>query len=303
VSLLAHRGGLGPWRENTLEAFRGALRLGADGVELDVRRAADGELVVHHDASIPGLGPLNRFSRPELPDWVPSLGRALEACAGASVNVEIKNSPLDPDHDPSEAIAGEVLQALTASLSRGAPTSPSRLVVSSFSPSTIAAFASAVARSAGAAADSAGVSSTGAGAASGRGSSATARGARAVRGTGGALAGAGRADTGSTPIEVAFGLLVSPAFDALDAVEHAAALGCSSLHPFHLQATSELVERAHGEGLAVVTWTVNDPEAMAAVLGAGVDAVISDDVPGALKAMGRSPGLVRESGRRGQSRP
>jgi glycerophosphoryl diester phosphodiesterase len=280
------------------------LRLGADGVELDVRRTADGELVVHHDAAIPELGPLNRFPRSELPDWVPSLGRALEVCAGASVNVEIKNSPLDPDHDPSEAIAGEVLQVLASSLtslSQGARKSPSHVVVSSFSPSTVAAFASALAASAGAASPRA--SSAGAGAAPEGDSSWNARSTRGVQGTGGALSGDEPAGTVSTPTEIAFGLLVSPAFDALDAVEPAAALGCSSFHPYHLQATPKLVERAHDLGLAVVTWTVNDPEAMAAVLGAGVDAVISDDVPGALKAMGRSAGLVRERGPRGQSRP
>ena len=56
VAVLAHRGGTGPWRENSLDAFSAALRLGADGVELDVRRSVDGELVVHHDAEVPGIG-------------------------------------------------------------------------------------------------------------------------------------------------------------------------------------------------------------------------------------------------------
>jgi len=36
--------------ENTVEAFVAAGALGADGVELDVHRTADGALVVHHDA-------------------------------------------------------------------------------------------------------------------------------------------------------------------------------------------------------------------------------------------------------------
>ena len=56
VAVLAHRGGTGPWHENSLEAFTAALRFGADGVELDVRLSADGELVVHHDAEVPGAG-------------------------------------------------------------------------------------------------------------------------------------------------------------------------------------------------------------------------------------------------------
>ena len=43
-------------RENTVAAFAAARELGADGVELDVRRTADGVLVVHHDSRADGLG-------------------------------------------------------------------------------------------------------------------------------------------------------------------------------------------------------------------------------------------------------
>lgn len=50
---LAHRG---DWRgapENTLGAFMAALAIpGCDGLELDVRRSADGVLVIHHDATL-----------------------------------------------------------------------------------------------------------------------------------------------------------------------------------------------------------------------------------------------------------
>jgi glycerophosphoryl diester phosphodiesterase len=50
--VLGHRGASGSAPENTLAAFREAMRQGADGVELDVRRCASGELVVSHDASL-----------------------------------------------------------------------------------------------------------------------------------------------------------------------------------------------------------------------------------------------------------
>lgn len=50
--ILAHRGACRAAPENTLAAFRLALQLGADGVELDVRLSADGEAVVHHDADL-----------------------------------------------------------------------------------------------------------------------------------------------------------------------------------------------------------------------------------------------------------
>lgn len=47
--LIAHRGSSGVAPENTLAAFRRAVRDGADMIELDVRLSADGEPVVIHD--------------------------------------------------------------------------------------------------------------------------------------------------------------------------------------------------------------------------------------------------------------
>lgn len=46
---IAHRGGAGLLPENTLAAFRNAVALGADGVELDVQLSRDGEVIVFHD--------------------------------------------------------------------------------------------------------------------------------------------------------------------------------------------------------------------------------------------------------------
>src|SRR5215218_9680885 len=48
----AHRGGMAHAPENTLEAFRLALRLGATGLESDAWLTADGVVVLHHDQSI-----------------------------------------------------------------------------------------------------------------------------------------------------------------------------------------------------------------------------------------------------------
>jgi glycerophosphoryl diester phosphodiesterase len=47
--LVAHRGGSALAPENTLAAFDGAVRLGADALEIDVRRTRDGAVVVFHD--------------------------------------------------------------------------------------------------------------------------------------------------------------------------------------------------------------------------------------------------------------
>lgn len=46
---IAHRGGAALWPENTLPAFRGAVSLGFEYVEVDVRATRDGVLVALHD--------------------------------------------------------------------------------------------------------------------------------------------------------------------------------------------------------------------------------------------------------------
>ncbi len=48
----AHRGASGYAPENTMEAFRMAEEMGADGIELDVQMTKDGELVIIHDETI-----------------------------------------------------------------------------------------------------------------------------------------------------------------------------------------------------------------------------------------------------------
>ncbi|MBI4882779.1 MAG: glycerophosphodiester phosphodiesterase [Actinobacteria bacterium] len=112
---MAHRGASRVERENTVPAFRRAAQLGADAVELDVRRTSDGVLVVHHDVRVARLAlPISETVYAELPDYVPTLGEALDACVGMWVNVEIKNDPDDPDFDESESIADETIANLVA---------------------------------------------------------------------------------------------------------------------------------------------------------------------------------------------
>jgi glycerophosphoryl diester phosphodiesterase len=115
--VLGHRGSPRRARENTLEAFACAREDGADGVELDVHRTVDGELVVHHDAAVDGFGILADHDlatiRAALPQ-VPTLTEVLDACAGLLVNVEIKNSPRDADFDPDDRGAAAVVELLGA---------------------------------------------------------------------------------------------------------------------------------------------------------------------------------------------
>ena len=49
---IAHRGASGKAPENTLAAFKKAIEIGVDAVELDLHGTADGEVVAIHDASL-----------------------------------------------------------------------------------------------------------------------------------------------------------------------------------------------------------------------------------------------------------
>lgn len=49
ITIVAHRGAPEHAHENTIDAFLAAVSLGADMIELDVRKCGDGTLVVFHD--------------------------------------------------------------------------------------------------------------------------------------------------------------------------------------------------------------------------------------------------------------
>lgn len=50
--VIAHRGASGYQRENSIAAFEYATEMGADMIELDIRRTSDGKAICHHDASL-----------------------------------------------------------------------------------------------------------------------------------------------------------------------------------------------------------------------------------------------------------
>lgn len=54
--VVGHRGASGVRPENTMVAFAEAVRLGADGVELDLQLTADGVPVVYHDRTLGKIG-------------------------------------------------------------------------------------------------------------------------------------------------------------------------------------------------------------------------------------------------------
>lgn len=61
--VIAHRGGAQEFTENTIEAFQRAARIGANGIETDIRLTRDGVVVVYHDdyfGRVEGLAPPQR---------------------------------------------------------------------------------------------------------------------------------------------------------------------------------------------------------------------------------------------------
>ena len=111
--ILGHRGACGYAPENTMEAFRLAVEMGADGIELDIHLTSDGQVVVCHDEKIDrtsnGQGEITSYTLDELRalDFgyhfynkerrgikIPTLEEVFELVAPTNmiVNVEIKSS-------------------------------------------------------------------------------------------------------------------------------------------------------------------------------------------------------------------
>lgn len=102
----AHRGARANAPENTLEAFRLAVRLGATGLESDVWRTRDGEVVLDHDGVVRAgwrRRPIASCTRAELPPHVPTLDELYaEVGAGLDISLDVK----DPDaFDRTVAVA------------------------------------------------------------------------------------------------------------------------------------------------------------------------------------------------------
>lgn len=111
VKILGHRGNPARYRDNELAGIREAADL-ADGAEVDVRRCGSGDLVLAHDPVIGGaiiaetdLDSLRRIDG--------RLATAEELCAtdvAGTLDLEVKNSPIDPGFEDDHAIALEVAE-------------------------------------------------------------------------------------------------------------------------------------------------------------------------------------------------
>jgi glycerophosphoryl diester phosphodiesterase len=114
-SIIAHRGGAKEFTENTVEAFLRAIKIGAVGIETDLRLTKDGEVVIYHDDNIgrvEGLplgkkGPLvaevtyaEMRAKPLRPSgedqggrYIPTFREVLDKVSAGLLNVELKRGP------------------------------------------------------------------------------------------------------------------------------------------------------------------------------------------------------------------
>ena len=182
--------------------------MGADGVELDVRRHESGVLAVAHDMV------LGRPLEPSVPD----LAAALDACEGMTVNVEIKNYQGDDDFDPDEVLALQVVELLAARGGRD------DVIISSFGLGCI-----------------------------------------------------NRVRQLDESIRTAFLVTIAPDADVAGRViDRCKRHGHGAINPHHLGVTPRFMELARAAGIAVNTWTVDDPARMRELAFLGVDSIITN---------------------------
>lgn len=113
MKVIAHRGWSGKYPENTMLAFKKAIEVGSDGIELDVHLSKDGEVMIIHDEALmrtAGVsGSVSDWTRSELEKIsagktkkdefgftpIPSLEEYLDYVSktNAMTNIELKTAP------------------------------------------------------------------------------------------------------------------------------------------------------------------------------------------------------------------
>ncbi len=247
----AHRGASGQAPENTLAAFEHAARLGAQAVELDVRRSLDGHLVVLHDRTLTRTTnvasvhpdrtghPVESFTLAELSQldagsWfdhrfagqrIPTLTEAMDLLADHDLGLllEVKT----PDNYPG--LAGQLAHTLRAAFPRWLrPAMAGRLTVESFQWGFVRQLRDMLPR-------------------------------------------------------IPVGLLGAPEADRLPSLTGFV----DQINPAEPDITEEYVTRVHQYGMAVNVWTVDEPAALRRVVAAGVDGVISNHPDRVVAALAR----------------
>lgn len=248
VGISGHRGASIELPENTSAAFRRAIELGADGIELDVSLTADGVAVVLHDSTVDrttdGTGDITTLTLDQVRtldagggEPVPTLDEVLALAAGrVEVNIELKAA------DSAPAVAAVVarhpdLVWFASSGQWDALTELQGLVPGArVYPLTLGA--------------------------------ATTEHMRAI----GVAAGYSDAEI-EAELE-RFTHLGRPLHEAL---EFATRTGAAGVSTWDVGLTQDDVDRVHEAGLQAWVWTVNDPDRAAELMGWGVDALCTDD--------------------------
>ena len=152
LRIMAHRGGRGLWPENTITAFKGAVDLGVEVLEMDIHSTKDGAIIILHDDTVDrttnGTGLVQDLLLADVkaldagyhwtPDdgitypyrhqgiLIPTLEEVLMAFPNSFYNIEIKQS------EPSiVSTVCKILRDFQAA---------ERVLVASFDPDTIRAF-------------------------------------------------------------------------------------------------------------------------------------------------------------------
>jgi glycerophosphoryl diester phosphodiesterase len=151
--VFGHRGAMGYAPMNTLPAFELAVDQGADGIELDVRLTADGQLAILHDDTVDatsnGRGHIADMTLAQAREldagaWfdpkfagtrIPTLGEVFEAVGQRLyINVEIKAEVENPTSGIEAKVADEIARFGLKE----------RVIVSSFNPLTLRRFRAAM---------------------------------------------------------------------------------------------------------------------------------------------------------------
>ena len=244
----AHRGGAALWPENSLLAFRSALALGVDALELDLHLTADGEVVVLHDPSLDrtstGTGAVRDLKLADLAavrlktregavtaERVPTFAQVLDLVAPTSAELlpEIK---VDANRQRYEGIEEKVLALIRA---RGLL---SRTTIQAFQVETI-------------------------------------RRLRELE------------PKARTMLLVARGDVERDRARPAEAVRRARELGATDLGMNHRLIDTDVMSAARAAGIRVAAWTPNEEADIRRMVDLGVDMVMSDRPDLAKRLMGR----------------
>ncbi len=244
----AHRGGAALWPENSLLAFRSALALGVDALELDLHLTADGEVVVLHDPSLDrtstGTGAVRDLKLADLAavrlktregavtaERVPTFAQVLDLVAPTSAELlpEIK---VDANRQRYDGIEEKVLALIRA---RGLL---SRTTIQAFQVETI-------------------------------------RRLRELE------------PKARTMLLVARGGVERGRARPAEAVRRARELGATDLGMNHRLIDTDVMSAARAAGIRVAAWTPNEEADIRRMVDLGVDMVMSDRPDLAKRLMGR----------------